>query len=227
MNNEINPSIISGAYVRMTTLADGTPRVVIDLDCGLEMAGRMFAEPGVMVAMARLTQEAAKASAQHVTRGTSDKLFGQQAKVLRLSGFFRVPEVWRALGTDTQFREWVQRQPSAFSGQFSEYVNSEGRCIAAHVRRIADGAGTSIKPEYACIPLTDEEHKRQHQHGEGVLGSSEWWDKQRIKCVEAWAWQALKWTLHAESMADIEPKTIRAWAEFHGIDHHLPQEYRA
>lgn len=225
---EINPSIISGAYVRMTTLADGTPRVVIDLDCGLEMAGRMFVEPGVMVALARLTQEAATASVHaRVPHGTSDKQFGQQAKALRLSGFFRVPDVWRALGSDVEFRTWVQRQPSAFSGQFSEYINNEGRCIAAHVRRVADGAGVNIKPEYSCIPLTDEEHKRQHQHGESALGDSEWWDKMRIKYVEAWAWQAMKKTLSAESMADIDPKTIRAWAEFHNLDRYLPQEYRA
>jgi hypothetical protein len=40
-----------------------------------------------------------------------------------------------AYGTDKQFREWVQRQPSCISGRHSEWLETgEGRCIAAHIR---------------------------------------------------------------------------------------------
>jgi hypothetical protein len=67
--------------------------------------------------------------------------------------------------TDKKFREWVRRQPSCLSGRFSEYVNGEGRNLACHVRRAAT-SGISYKPPYSCVPMTDEEHRYQHQHGE-------------------------------------------------------------
>lgn len=105
------------------------------------------------------------------------------------------------------------------------------------------------KPEYACVPMTDAEHRRQHQEGEsGVyalylrlrndarvpgipapeLGqeAKEWFDRQRITTVEAWAWQACKAQLGHESMADVPPSALYRWAEARGVERLLPREYR-
>lgn len=80
---------------------------------------------------------------------------------------------------DAAFLEWLRTQPSCLSGQFSEFVNGQGRNVAAHVRRAAN-AGVAIKPLFSAVPLTDEEHKIQHQHGEhGLLNRvrPEVWDR--------------------------------------------------
>jgi hypothetical protein len=91
----------------------------------------------------------------------------------------------RAKGTDKAFREWVQRQPSCLSGRFSEWVDGEGRCLAAHVRRAGE-SGTAFKALYACVPLTRQEHDLQHQQGESALASKEWFDEQRFRYLMLW-----------------------------------------
>lgn len=68
---------------------------------------------------------------------------------------------------DEGFIEWVRTQPSALTGNYSEWVNGEGRNPACHIKRAATG-GTAFKPKFACIPLTHEEHAYQHQHGEAA-----------------------------------------------------------
>lgn len=66
---------------------------------------------------------------------------------------------------DARFRVWIQRLPSCISGQFSEYVNGEGRNPACHVRRAAT-SGTGFKAPFSCVPLTHKEHTTQHTRGE-------------------------------------------------------------
>ena len=66
--------------------------------------------------------------------------------------------------TDRDFREWVQKQPSCISGGFSEWVDGEGRNPACHVRTAAT-AGTAFKGDFACVPMTHQEHWDQHTHG--------------------------------------------------------------
>lgn len=153
------------------------------------------------------------------------KDYGHEAAGLRKSGFFRIPQVWKAIGTDDEFRAWIQRQPSAISGDFSEYVDGEGRNIAAHVRRAGE-SGAGYKAPYACIPLTNAEHQNQHQVGESALGGKEWCDKMRIKYVEQWAWDTLKAQLGRAHWSDVPPETLREWARMHDVIHHLPALYR-
>lgn len=101
------------------------------------------------------------------------------------------------LTSDKAFREWVQRQPSCISGQFSEYVNGEGRNPACHVRR-ASRSGIAFKGELCCVPMTHAEHAYQHQHGEAAclrkfLGgewhvdeAKDWFDEQVMKYRQMW-----------------------------------------
>lgn len=75
------------------------------------------------------------------------------------------------------YKVWIQSQRSCISGHFSVYINGEGRCIAAHCRRIKWGAGTGIKPTFCYVPLTHKEHELQHQKGESYFNPSEWWEQ--------------------------------------------------
>ena len=150
---------------------------------------------------------------------------GKLASNLYRHGFFYNPKVLAAIGTDKDYREWIQKQPSAISGEFSEYVNGEGRCEAAHVRRAGE-AGTGYKPPYSCIPLTHEEHAQQHQHGESVLAPSEWWEKARAKYIVAWAKETLLKELGGyDGFREVPPEKLMEWAKFHEIEQYLPSAY--
>jgi len=158
----------------------------------------------------------------------TEKLYGEQAKQLWQSSFFRTPAVWEKIGTDEEFLAWIRKQRSAKSNQFSEYVHGEGRCEAAHVRRINLGAGTGKKPPYAAIPLTREEHRIQTNTGEAaLLMPNEWWETMRIKYVQEWSWVTLRKKLGFNSWSEIEPGILRSWANTNDLAEHLPAAYRS
>lgn len=210
----MNELAVVGAFVRIKTLADGTPRVELDLDCSLSDAAAIFDAPGAPVAVARMSGEAAQRSAQANTAAP----YGRHARALRQSAFFRTPEVWRAIGTDSHYLDWLRQRPCAVCGaQGSE---------AAHVRRVANGAGTGIKPEYSAIPLCRTHHQLQHQQGESAIGGRDWVDQQRIEHVQQWAWDRLKATLGHAHWNALPPEVLRGWAERHDLTRHLPEPYR-
>lgn len=177
---------------------------------------------------------------QEPEAAAAPRRYGQQARELKLSSFFRAPEVWKVLGTDAEFRAWVTRQPSILSGGFNEYDDAgDGRCVACHVRRAGE-SGTGYKAEYACVPMTDAEHRDQHAYSEHEClfrhrkndpapdrqEAKEWFDQKRIETVQAWAWETLKKQLGFESMAAVPPDTIFQWAESEGVERYLPECYR-
>lgn len=89
--------------------------------------------------------------------------WGKEAQILRQSGFFRSPAVWRAVGTDKDYLEWLKTQECAAK----HLGGCEGDIVAAHVRRISNGSGVGIKPkEFSAIPLCHRHHMLQHQKGE-------------------------------------------------------------
>ena len=55
---------ISGVYVALKTMADGTCRITIDLDCPLAQLATLNLMPGTPLAIARLTNEAGTAAIQ-------------------------------------------------------------------------------------------------------------------------------------------------------------------
>ncbi len=222
-------AIALGSVAKLETLAGGTVRLKIDLVFVTEAerisALSVFGAENCPVVIARQTAEAAQQSAQEQTAAAVD--YGQEAKALRVSGFFRAPDVWAAIGTDAEFRAFIQRLPSAVSGEWSEWMEGtgEGRCVAAHVRRAGE-AGTAYKPPYACIPLTDAEHKRQHQHGESSIEPVEWWDKKRMEYVVMWGWKTLKGILGYQHWSEVPPVALREWAEKRDLAQYLPHLYQ-
>ena len=132
-----------------------------------------------------------------------------------------------ALGTDKQYREWIQRQPSAYNGLFGEYVNGEGRCIAAHVRRAGE-SGTGYKAPYACVPLTDAEHQLQHREGESAFpGGAEWFDKRLAEYKSEWAHERLRAALGVASLKAASAGSLRSWAAKNDLLGTLPLALRS
>ena len=218
--SEVDQKVFSAVVQGMRTMADGTIRVTLELSPGQDRAAALAwaADVGATVAVARLHDHAAVEATRPGNSADSARKWGQQAKALKLSGFFRSPLVWSEIGTDEEYLEWVRQQPCAVTGARP--------AEAAHVRRVADGAGTAIKPRYSAIPLCREMHQRQHQEGESALGGPEAVDRKRIRHVEQWAWDTLKTSLGYDSMAEVPPRTLRAWAERHEVDSYLPDGYR-
>lgn len=205
--------------MRLRTLADGTPRVEIDLECSIESAAQLFNAPGVTVALARLhTQQIASAA-------EPKHPYGQQAKALKQSSFFRSPDVWKAIGSDDEFLDFV-RNRTCCAKETMGAAKCNGDIVAAHVRRIADGAGTGIKPEYSAVALCDRHHRLQHEQGESAIGGKDYLDRERLQHVEQWAWDSLKGQLGHDSMGDIPPENIAAWAAEHSLSQYLPAAYR-
>ena len=147
---------------------------------------------------------------------------------LHSTGFFRNPHVHEAVGTDDEFLDWIRLQPSALSGRHSEYVDGEGRCEAAHVRR-ASNSGVGMKPRYSAIPLTRKEHALQHAEGEPALGKSvgkltdkEWYRQKAMFYVSSWAKERIKRELGRKSFSDVSLSEFMDWAEQKGLEKHVP-----
>lgn len=149
-------------------------------------------------------------------------IYGEQAKVLRQSGFFRSPDVWRLLGTDADYLEWLKLQKCAVR----KMGNCNGQVVPAHVRRVANGAGTGIKPDYSAIPMCDGHHQIQHAKGESAVGGRSFFEAQKIKYVEMWAWSRMKAILDVESFTDVAPATLIEWAVRNDVDRYLPASYK-
>lgn len=150
--------------------------------------------------------------------------YGVQAKHLRLSSFFRTPAVWRAVGTDEQFLDWLRAQPCAKCGHQDHLMDTgEAKCEAAHVRRVSSGSGTATKPEYSAIPLCHRHHTLQHNSGESALGLD--FNKARIHYVSEWCWQTVKMLLDHDSWKNVPPHELRHWAERHSVSQYLPIDY--
>lgn len=93
----------------------------------------------------------------------------------------------RAKGSEKQYLGWVVLQPSAYSGRFSgkDWDSGISYCDPCHYRT-ADNAGIATKPEYWAIPLTRDEHLRQHQVGQFAFMRKDWWEEQVRKHLELW-----------------------------------------
>jgi hypothetical protein len=186
------------------------------------------------------------------------KPYGHQASELYRSGFFYALPVLEAIGTDVEFLDWIRAQPCAVTGE-RDYHKDEAtgvvteRCEAAHVRRIADGAGTAEKPPYSAIPLVHAWHDAQTRYGESVFADlsknvydresrllgvevnldaknaarlgKEWMDKTRNKYVVDWASHTLASLFGKQSMGFVDPDDVVLWATARNIPHYLPKTY--
>lgn len=164
----------------------------------------------------------------------STRQYGDEARQLAQSSFFRRPEVWAAVGSDLTFQAWVISQPCIICGD-GDWVNGERYCEPAHVRR-SDESGTAFKADYACVPMCNAHHIGiQHQHGETqayrtylmnkkgheqlvtLPQAKDWFDKKRIETVFQWCWETIKAELGYDSWAEVPPPKLLLWATAHDV----------
>lgn len=188
---------------------------------------------------------------KHIIKPSVDeKPFGKEASQLYRNGFFYVPAVLEAIGTDAEFLDWIRAQPCAITGK-RDYHKDEAtgivteRCDPAHVRRIANGAGVAEKPPYSAIPLVHAFHDMQTRDGEKVFApqcdgydvnvttrgeaaamGKEWMEKKRNEYVVKWASTTLAEYFKQPSMGFVTPTELRWWAKEHNISQYLPEAYR-
>lgn len=185
---------------------------------------RLLPDVDLPIFIARETLESAQAGLQEQAIAA----YGEYAKELRLySNWMGNPDVWKHLGTDEEYLEWCRHQKCVHCGkaprwEMDTFITNE----AAHVRRVANGAGTAIKPPYSAITLCSEDHREQHRVGEDAIGGKDKVDKLRLDHVKQWAWERMRGIFGVESMRDVAPVTLLTWAQHRGIERHLPLCYR-
>jgi hypothetical protein len=225
MENLEEKVAVSGISRTLSTLADGTVRLKIDFEpCDRETAMKLFGEPGTPIAIVPLSQEAAETTLINENLDDHEKeiRWGGEAKELKLSSFFRTKSVWKKIGTDDEYLSWLREQSCAFC---KSPPNEHKPIEAAHVRRVASGAGTGIKPQYSAIPLCHKHHAEQHQHGESILGGELWFDRKRIEYISRWGWESLKKQLGYDSWAQVPPEKLCRWAAENGVNATIPPIY--
>jgi hypothetical protein len=222
--------IIRGQVHGYKLLANGKSRFTIDVDTEDRVKlAEHFWEQGRPVGVALLNEEVDR---QQTLKVNAQKFspYGEQAKTLKQSGFFRRPDVWIAVGKDAEFLLWLRNKDCAVISLLKEGAMMSACCgdvVAAHVRRIAASAGMARKPEFSAIPLCHEHHTQQHNHSESHFpGGKEWFDQQRIKHVEAWAWETLKKALGFDSWKEVPPRKLYEWAETKELERYLPDCYK-
>lgn len=170
------------------------------------------------------------------SESSEPKPYGDLAALLYKHGFFYVPDVLEAIGTDEEFLAWVRTQPCALTGGFDKNTDKDGNevqgCEAAHVSRIEYGRGVTHKPPYAAIPLIHEWHAKHHQFGESIFADGDengrgWMEKQRAKYVRSWASAKLSRAVLPgyTSTGWIPPAKLVEWAKLNNVVKYLPQEY--
>lgn len=157
------------------------------------------------------------------------KPFGKYAAELYRLGWFFNSKVLEAIGSDEEYLAWIEKQECCASppitGKPHHHVH-DGDVVAAHVRRVADGAGTGIKPKYSAIPLCHGHRSLQHQNGESAIGGKAWCDDQRDKHLVEWARRRLAEHFGVKSMGYVPPDQLRAWAIERNLEGTLPACYR-
>lgn len=257
-------SAIEATVSSFKSMADGCLRIALDFrENESKAAKQLLCDVGATVAIARLSEAPGQtemaapkepiipqpqplrgkpcADYGKVPAETPEQPkapYGDAARILRLSSFFRTEAVWKAVGTDKEFREWIQKQPSCLDGN-QDWVTElgEGRCEAAHVRRAGE-SGTGTKSDYSCVPLTHEQHQMQHTlgeldaikryrdaHAKHPDWANGWFNQRRIEYVQAWCWQKLKRDLNYGHWNDLPPSVLQAWAASKSVAHLLPSGY--
>jgi hypothetical protein len=149
--------------------------------------------------------------------------FGHYYQALHKTGWFYSPRVIAAAGTDAAFLNFIRQQRCVYCGSDQ---NPDNPVEAAHVRRVANGAGMGIKPEYSAIPLCHVHHALQHSQGESALGDSDWYDRQLAETKKAFVQRELRAIFKVESMREVPPANFANWAEAVGIADTLPAALR-
>lgn len=219
-----------GTTRNLRTLSDGTVRIQVDVEPSEALAAmQFFGSPNTPIAMACLNAEAIS---EHQQINEIEREAGMMANSLHRVGFFKNREVAKVIGPDKDFLVWVRKQPCVVTGATTDIE-------AAHVRRVAAGAGTGIKPEYNAIALHRDVHRAQHALGElGCLQkflpqtlwaeetARDFFNKHADRTRESWVKNRLYIRFDVESLKEINFKEFAQWASENNLQEHLSQIVR-
>lgn len=93
-----------------------------------------------------------------------------------------------AVGSDNAYLESLKKKDCCHCGRspWGEYLT-----IPAHVRSVAHGSGTSIKPPYNAVPLCHWCHQAQHITGENAVGGRAELQQQADHNLLCWVFASL------------------------------------
>lgn len=161
---------------------------------------------------------------------------GEYYRSLYRMGWFFNPHLWPCIGSDEEFQAWLRLQPCCARNVHimvgGELAHCAGDVVVAHVRRIASGAGTGIKPPHSAVPLCNHHHQLQHAGGESVFGDAggstgkDWFDKQRADHLVRWIKSRLYGLLNTDSLAKVHPDNFEALIIKLGAGDTLPRRAR-
>jgi hypothetical protein len=225
MNDEVPIAIRATRGSIIREYADGSLAVrIIVAPPDKQAFMKLLPDVDLPIFIARETPESAQRGLQTQTIQT----YGEYAQMLRLhSDWMSNPEVWRHIGTDDEYLDWCRIQKCAHCSKEPHW--EMGTLVlneAAHVRRVANGAGTAIKPPYSAIPLCSSCHREQHQHGESAIGGADRINKLRLDHVQRWVWERMRSIFGVESMREVAPNVLLTWAQHRDIERCLPPCYR-
>lgn len=263
MTNEavLDNAFFVADYRRVSEMADGTQVLRIESDGAWQKQlferigfGGNASKKHCWVAISLLTDQAASEFFQRINTGSSNGRtpdfesgnlgsspspvtkgeHGDYARKLYRQNFFKHPDVWQACGSDDKFLAWIRLQPSCID-------DDDFNIQSCHVRRVKNGAGTAIKPDYSAVPMTGAQHDIQTRLGEAcclntfqlksrtcwtVEEAKDWFDERRWYYLEEWCKYVIKEkTGYAgKSLADIPPEVFTKWAEANNLTKYLPAE---
>lgn len=138
----------------------------------------------------------------------------EAAKSLQLSGFFREPLVWNALGGETSYKTWLLERPCAVT-------YPEECCDIGHPATIPN---SSFK-QYTYLPICKAHNKILSSNILAIGGKHALESKRSILLVD-WATQTLCKNLHSNSLSDLPPQKVKEWAALNNVEMLLPKKYQ-
>lgn len=223
-------SAVQATVSKFMSLADGTLRLQVDIhQTDTAAALSLLCEVGRTVAVAALADsdagelESEPERQQEYLENECDNNAGKLMAALYRGGWFHAPKVLAALGKDAMFLQWCRRQPRCWACDGAPLEDNP--IVAAHYRKVAAGAGTSIKPPYSAIPLCKFCHDKQHQHGYSVISPAPWWEEKVAKARHEWGHQRMRDIFETDTMTAVPAKYVVEWALEHELNHLIPAEY--
>jgi len=140
------------------------------------------------------------------------------------SKFFEFSEIWPKIGTNNQYLEWIRKQKCWLAKKPGHVC--AGDIVAAHVRRIRNGAGTALKPKYSAIPLCAQAHDDQHQNGESAIGGRDRVDVALSRYLRRWSVITVLDLLGYQNLSNVPPVKLRGWAQAANLITRLPPVYK-
>ncbi len=243
-------SAIQGTVTKFLSLADGTLRIQVDVHHGdTPTALSLLCEVGTTVAVARLAEEPTDQErydsvtvtgsgrqvdeegddepAPAAQRSKRDPLTGTIMAHFYKTGFFQSPKVLKVMGLDSEFLQWLRRQVCWHCGKQDVGEDGSFYVQAAHVRRVAQGAGTGVKPPYSAIPLCSACHSIQHAVGESGIAPRDWWDANAAKARQEWGHEMLREKFGVKSIsAEVGVDLLWLWLQDRDLHRYVPAKVR-